>query len=111
MHVVTPWEKSSATEITIISKPNAPSKLTATALSGRRIKLVWKDNSDNESGFKIERSYDGINFSQVAVVGPNVTTYTNFGLSAGRPYCYRVRAYNAAGNSASSNIAWARARY
>jgi hypothetical protein len=33
-------------------------------------------------------------------VGANVTAYTDSGLSAGTTLCYRVRAYNSAGNSA-----------
>jgi hypothetical protein len=45
------------------------------------------------------------NFAQTATVGPNVTTYANTGLSANIAYRYRVRAYNAGGNSAYSNIA------
>ena len=35
--------------------PNAPSNLTATAVSGRQINLVWTDNAGTESGFTIER--------------------------------------------------------
>jgi hypothetical protein len=38
-------------------------------------------------------------------VNPDVTTYTNSGLARSKSYSYRVRAYNAAGNSAYSNIA------
>src|SRR5437667_7400579 len=32
--------------------PTAPASLTATAISTTAIKLVWQDNSSNESGFK-----------------------------------------------------------
>jgi len=35
--------------------PNAPSGLSASALSSSQILLTWQDNSDNEDGFKIER--------------------------------------------------------
>jgi hypothetical protein len=38
-------------------------------------------------------------------VGANVTSYANTGLSSNTTYRYRVRAYNASGNSSYSNIA------
>jgi titin len=41
---------------------------------------------------------------QIAQVSANVTTYRDAGLAAGF-YSYRVRAYNAAGNSGYSNTA------
>ena len=65
-----------------------------------QVTLGWADNSNNESGFKIERK-TGSNgtFVQVAVTGPNVTSHVDGGLTAGTIYCYRVRAYNAAGHS------------
>lgn len=81
----------------------APSNLIATAVSGTRIDLTWTDNSNNENGFKIERSPDGLTFTEIATVGANVTTYSNTGLTCATFYQYRVRAYNANGNSAYSN--------
>lgn len=60
--------------------PAAPGELACSAVSSVRIDLSWADNSDNEEGFKIERSTDGVNFSQIATVGPNTTSYSNTGL-------------------------------
>jgi predicted secreted protein len=87
--------------------PAAPTNLTATAVSKSQINLAWTDNASNETGFKIERCKGSTctNFAQIATVGVNVTTYSNTGLSSNTSYRYRVRAYNAAGNSAYSNIA------
>src|SRR5207302_2019781 len=85
--------------------PAAPSNLTATAASSSQINLSWTDNSNNETGFKIERSPDGTTFTQVATVGASITTYANVGLAASTKYYYRVRAYNSGGNSAYSNTA------
>ena len=45
------------------------------------------------------------NFAQIATVGPNVTSYTDTGLLPLVTYCYRVRAYNGAGDSGYSNTA------
>jgi hypothetical protein len=88
-----------------IDSPAAPNNLTATAVSGSQIDLGWTDNSVNEQGFKIERSADGISFSQIATVGPNLTAYSNTGLTAITIYYYRVRAFNTLGDSAYSNTA------
>ena len=89
------------------SPPAAPSSLTAQAVSSSQINLAWVDNADNEQGFKIERCTGSkcTNFAQIATVGAGVTTYANTGLSARTTYRYRVRAYNASGDSAYSNIA------
>ncbi|MGI8407767.1 MAG: fibronectin type III domain-containing protein, partial [Actinomycetota bacterium] len=85
--------------------PTAPSGLTATATSSSQINLAWTDTSSNEDGFKIERSSDGTNFSQIATVGSNSTSYSNTGLAGSTTYHYRVRAYNSGGDSAYSNAA------
>jgi Fibronectin type III domain len=85
--------------------PAPPSNLRAMAVSSSRINLAWTDNSANETGFNIQRSIDGINFSLFAQVGPNVTTYNNTGLNASTKYQYRVRSYNGSNRSAFSNIA------
>jgi N-acetylmuramoyl-L-alanine amidase len=85
--------------------PAAPSDLSASAASSIEIDLTWQDNSEEESGFKIERSLSGSSdWSQITTVGPNVTSHTNSGLSTETQYFYRVRAYNGEGNSGYSNI-------
>ena len=45
--------------------PAAPSNLAATAVSSSQINLTWTDNATNEGGFKLERSTDGVNFTQI----------------------------------------------
>lgn len=87
------------------SPPTAPSGLAASAVSSSQINLSWTDNSSNEDGFRIERATGGGAFSEIATVGAGVTSYANTGLAASTAYSYRVRAYNAGGNSAYSNTA------
>src|SRR5512132_2117733 len=81
------------------------SRPTRTAGSSSAINLSWADQSNNETGFKIERALGGGAFSQVATVGANVTIYADSGLTASTNYSYRVRASNTAGDSAYSNTA------
>jgi PKD repeat protein len=92
---------TSATVSATVSTPAAPSNLVLTRLARPKVTLQWTDNASNESGFKLERSGDGRTFTQIATLGPNVTTYTDSGVN--RTTYYRVRAYNSAGNSAYSN--------
>jgi len=90
--------------------PAAPSALTATAVSPTQINLSWSDNSGNESGFKIERCKNPncTNFAQIAQVGANVTTFADTSVTKNTAYNYRVRAFNAGGNSSYSNTAGAK---
>ncbi len=88
--------------------PAAPSNLIATAVSSSQINLTWTDNSDNETGFIIERSPDGsTNWTQIATPAANATSYSNTGLSPSTTYYYRIRATNGVGPSSNSNIAHA----
>ncbi|MBK9317106.1 MAG: PQQ-dependent sugar dehydrogenase [Acidobacteria bacterium] len=102
---------SSPVNITVNSQlPAAPTGLTAAAILRFRVELSWNDNSTNETGFKIERSTNGVSFSQIATVGANVRTYANTGLKQNTRYYYRVRAYNSSGDSGYSNTATVRTR-
>ena len=68
--------------------------------------LTWVDNSQDEDGFNIERKVDtDSTFSLIATVGANVTSYYDDNLANNTTYCYRVNAFNDAGNSAYTNEA------
>jgi hypothetical protein len=90
----------------------APSQLDASALSTSQIRLQWQDNAGTEDGFRVERcAGTGCTaFSQVAVVSRDVNGYVDTGLARNTAYSYRVRAFNAGGVSAPSNIASAKTR-
>lgn len=87
------------------ASPSPPTNLRAFALSSTQIQLDWKDNSMGEQGFEIERKGESGDYTVIAQVGANVTTYTDGGLTRDTTYTYRVRAYNAAGKSPYSNPA------
>ena len=85
--------------------PAAPREFDATLVAPRAARLTWADVT-GERGYKIERRIDGSadDWAQIATVGENVTSYGNDGLLAGKTYLYRVRAFNAAGDSPYSNV-------
>jgi len=74
--------------------PAAPTNLYAGAPACEQIDLSWTDNSDNESGFEIERDGSFLN-----TVNANETSYSDTGLDPETTYSYRVRAFNDAGDS------------
>src|SRR5262249_24802924 len=83
--------------------PSPPTGLTTSALSQTSIQLSWADNSNNESGFAIERrSFQPEAVAQLKTVAA-ANNYTDRNLTTKKTYCYRVWANSAAGDSPSSN--------
>jgi large repetitive protein len=91
--------------------PADPTSLAATATSTTSISLIWTDNSDNETQFVIQRcpaaACADLDFSDLAAVAPNVTTYVDGTLSLNDVATYRVRAVNDNGTSRYTNVATA----
>ncbi len=83
--------------------PNAPTGLSATAISSSTINLAWSDNSSNESWFIIERGSTITAFVQIGTT--TLATYTDTGLASNTTCYYRVAAFNTYGTSAYSNTA------
>jgi len=79
--------------------------LITTPAWGASLTLNWTDNSDNETGFKIERRLGTIGtFARIIHVGVNVQTFVDTPPD-NQGYCYQVRAFNTLGESGPSNIA------
>ncbi|MDX1904670.1 MAG: fibronectin type III domain-containing protein [Thermonemataceae bacterium] len=98
---------SSVAQATTFVVITAPTSLVASASSTSSIDLSWSDNADNEANYTIERSLDGINFTEVGQVAADIFNYTDMGLSSGTLYFYRVRGKNGSVYSDYSNIAQA----
>lgn len=87
-----------------LSPPQPPSELSAQGISPSRITLAWRDNSDNEDGFIIMGSADGVTFEQQQVTAANVHTFDHTGLLPATTYSYKVLAFNTAGQSQESAV-------
>jgi len=68
--------------------PDAPSNLNAWPTAYNQINLSWQDNSDNESGFKIQRRTSSTEFSTIKTLGKNVTSYQDKTCTIGVTYYY-----------------------
>ncbi len=92
--------------IPILVIPAAPSHLNARSYYdyGKKlyVRLEWADNSNNETGFKIERASDipryPLLYKQIAKV-TNMRSYVDYSVLKNTSYLYRVRAYNQKGDS------------
>jgi hypothetical protein len=74
-----------------LTVPAAPSALVVSTISFAILKLNWQDNSNSETGFKIERSTgNSTAFTQIATVGVGVTSYIDDGLVYSTKYNYRI---------------------
>ncbi|MDQ8185178.1 beta-propeller fold lactonase family protein [Pelagicoccus sp. SDUM812002] len=84
---------------------NAPSDLTALDISSKSARLVWKDESDNETSFDVQRREPGGEFTGLVTVLEDQIQYDDTSLSASTTYIYRVRARKGENISLWSNDA------
>ncbi|KAF0151708.1 MAG: putative S-layer protein [Ignavibacteria bacterium] len=76
----------------------APSDVTAKLAvdnNKMQITVTWKDNSQSETGYKIERKEGTGAYKEVGSVLANISTYTDADIVKNKDYTYRVKGYNA----------------
>jgi hypothetical protein len=79
--------------------PPVPTGLTATTVSVSQINLAWTDDA-GETGYRIHRKKGTTgSWSQIDTVGPNETSYFDTNLAFDTPFTYKIRSYNAYGES------------
>lgn len=84
---------------------DAPTNLSATwNATTSEVVLNWEDNSSNETGFSIQRSTNGVDFTFVNNLTANVLTYTDNSVAPNTTYYYRVFAFNMVEDSDFSNV-------
>lgn len=70
---------------------NAPSGIDV-AVSANAVTITWQDNSENETGFAVDRKLGDADFAELIRLNPNTTTHIDTTAVAGQSYVYRVRA-------------------
>ena len=95
--------------LTSATVPGAPTGLTATSNEETWIDLSWTAPSDDGgvdiTGYRIEVSFGGGAWGDLAAITGAATTYSHTGLRAGTTRRYRVSTINSAGTGPASNIA------
>jgi hypothetical protein len=93
-------------EIEYTTPPSTPSNLSAATNSADALDLTWDDVSA-ENGYYVYRARSSgsstSDYTQVADLAADTTSYTDSGLLNGEQYYYRVSAYNEGGESGLSN--------
>ena len=93
--------------------PQAPSGIAADPFSSSRVDVAWNDDSNNETGFALQRtiivggSPTGWDLLNGGPLAPNSTSFSDETVVAGTTYRYRVRSCNTNGCSSwsrSSNV-------
>lgn len=86
--------------------PAAPSDLRVDFVAANRIQIVWTSNSTNQDGFIIEScAQRGCNnFIEVGRVFPDIRHFVHGNLFPNTQYYYRVKAFNAGGTSATTDV-------
>jgi hypothetical protein len=87
--------------------PQAPVDLIAIAAGGCQVILAWTECDAGGLGFRVERA-EGIGstrrFSDIGRTGAHVAAFRDGSAKPRTTYSYRVRAWNASGNSSPSNV-------
>ena len=106
INALSPSADSNIASAQILNAPTAPGDLAATGVSTTEIDLQWSDNSDNETGFVIERSLNGVDgWTLAGTAVANATSFNDAGLTPGSRYFYRVRATNGGVDSDNTAVA------
>ena len=84
------------------SPPAAPFNLGAIAIGSTQVQVTWTDGSNNEAGFRLQRSTNGgTSWTLLAELASQL--FYDGGRSPEVEVCYRAFAFNSAGESSPSN--------
>ena len=93
---------------TFVGAPAAPSNVLISNPTFSSLRMNFTDNAVNETSIAVERKISGGSWNLLGyfrkLSGTGNWYWTNTGLSSQTVYCYRLKAFNAAGSSAYSNI-------
>jgi hypothetical protein len=87
--------------------PSAPFDLVAVAVDGSQVIIAWTECENSTLGFHVERA-DGTGsacrFLRIGRTASHVTVYRDESVTPRKTYSFRVHAWNASGDSFSSNV-------
>jgi len=84
--------------------PIAPSSIDAIPTRSTEVGVLWSDNSNNQARYRVERSTDeGATWSSAGTTSTNVHVLWDAGRTPEQQVCYRVFAFNLAGDSPPSD--------
>jgi fibronectin type 3 domain-containing protein/regulation of enolase protein 1 (concanavalin A-like superfamily) len=89
----------------VVNPPADPTNLHAMVISQTEVDLMWDDNSDDETGFRVERATGNGPFVPLATVGAGITGYSDTSVVANTTYTYRVFAINGSVDSTNPAVA------
>lgn len=78
--------------------PSIPGNFQAAAAGAGSVRLTWSDTANNECGFHVYASSNGLDFYEVATAPANTTSYTVSGLATGLQWCFILTSFNGAGD-------------
>jgi subtilisin family serine protease len=87
-------ESEDSAEVWVRPRPPMPANLKASPVSSQTIDLTWADRTSDETGFRIEMSRNGTDWSEIGTVESDVRRYSATGLLRNRTYWFRVQAFN-----------------
>ncbi len=78
--------------------------LSLQVLNDLSIRINWRDNSDDENYFSVERSLDNNLFKSIAFLPPNSVEFTDppGGLTLGTRYYYRIKNFSSTDSAVST---------
>jgi hypothetical protein len=95
--------KNQFLEISEINFPESPSALAVENKKYGEAYLTWTDNSGLETGFRLERSTNNVNFFPIASIDANKIDFTDKNVLEGKTYYYRLASTTTEGFSLYSN--------
>lgn len=96
---------ASGTTAFTAGKPLTPTTLQIASFNESSVRLQWVDRSYNETGFRVERSSDGIIFTTIETLPANTTSHKDSTVWPATTYYYRIVGFNEQAVSGYSNTA------
>jgi len=82
--------------------PKRPLDFAVSASTPTSVTLAWSDQAWDETGYQVERSIDGTNWTTLATTAPNAASFTDTTATPGATFSYRLRAANATATSTAT---------